>query len=511
MTREGYITDIPYTEHYYGFLNPHWLRYIAAVNGLAAAPEETFTYCELGCGNGLSVLVHAAANPRAHFIGVDFNPDHIRNAHTLAQAGQVHNLLLLEEDFRALAARTDLPAAMDFICLHGIYSWVSPEVRAALRDFIGSRLKPGGLVFVSYNAMPGWAGLLPLRDMMRAYTANLPGSSLDKVQRGLHYLRWLKENGSAYFHNNPPAEQHLEQLLAQDARYLAHEYFNEHWHALYFHQVAEELGTVGLYYAGSTDLAQNYRDLCLPSQVQKAFDTVPNRQVFEIHKDFVANRRFRRDVFYKPGPARSQDPLAGLRFGLNVSRALVQFEIKVPVGTLRLEGERYPLLADALTIPRTLDELAREPTLSRHDRSALWASLQRLLLGGQVVPMPLVAGVPPPLNPVLLTHQLKNPLPVTLASPLLGAGLHLSFLDGLLLWACQQAEGEGALAAAHQWLARHGLQFQQEGGVLEGQALEDHLRAALARQESLQEGLAAFGVWPARGLPPAGEGGGKPA
>lgn len=39
---------------------------------------------------------------------------------------------------------------------------IGPEHRRALVSFVAKRLKPGGLFFISYDCMPGWAGLATL-------------------------------------------------------------------------------------------------------------------------------------------------------------------------------------------------------------------------------------------------------------------------------------------------------------------------------------------------------------
>ncbi len=50
--------------------------------------------------------------------------------------------------------------------LHGVYSWVAPEVRRDIARVLRDAARPGGYVFVSYNALPGWSQKMPLREMM---------------------------------------------------------------------------------------------------------------------------------------------------------------------------------------------------------------------------------------------------------------------------------------------------------------------------------------------------------
>ena len=45
----------------------------------------------------------------------------------------------------------------DFVGLHGVWSWISNANRAAVVEFLRRKLKPGGVLYISYNASPGWA------------------------------------------------------------------------------------------------------------------------------------------------------------------------------------------------------------------------------------------------------------------------------------------------------------------------------------------------------------------
>jgi tRNA G46 methylase TrmB len=114
-------------------------------------------YCELGCGYGLTTLVLAASNPQMSFVGVDFNPTHIVAATALVESARLCNVRFLEASFdELLESRFANLGEFDIIALHGIYSWVAPSVRRAIVKFADATLKTGGVLYVSYNAAPGW-------------------------------------------------------------------------------------------------------------------------------------------------------------------------------------------------------------------------------------------------------------------------------------------------------------------------------------------------------------------
>ena len=154
----GYMAEIDYTYGYYTELNPLRARLALLHAGLHAPTMANA--CELGFGQGVTVNLHAAAS-NVHWTGTDFNPAHASYAQDLA-AVVGRGTALQEQAFEAFCQRSDLPD-FDFIGMHGIWSWVSEANRAVLVDFLERKLKPGGVLYVSYNTQPGWAAMAPMR------------------------------------------------------------------------------------------------------------------------------------------------------------------------------------------------------------------------------------------------------------------------------------------------------------------------------------------------------------
>src|SRR5580700_1215041 len=148
----GYLTDVAYVRQFSKELSPALLRAAAALNGFAPPPAEELDYCDLGCGTGDTTNTLAAAHPRARFVGIDFNGRHVAFARDLADRGGLTNVRFLERDFGDLAGEA-LPD-FDYVAAHGVMSWIAPETRAKVLDFAAARLKPGGILYVTYNALP---------------------------------------------------------------------------------------------------------------------------------------------------------------------------------------------------------------------------------------------------------------------------------------------------------------------------------------------------------------------
>ena len=151
---EGYVAEVNYTYGFYGELSPLKLGFASALKSVQTPnTAQSFNYCELACGRGYSANLLAATYPQAQFYANDFNPSHIIEANALAESAGTRNVHFFDDSFEEFIDR-DLPN-FDFIVLHGIYSWISPKNRQAIVNFIRKKLKVGGLVYISYNALPG--------------------------------------------------------------------------------------------------------------------------------------------------------------------------------------------------------------------------------------------------------------------------------------------------------------------------------------------------------------------
>ena len=136
----GYVADLNYTHGYYQELSP--LRIAMAFASAGLQTPASGTACELGFGQGVSANIHAAAGiTRWH--GTDFNPAQAAFARDLA-AVSGNGAQLVDQSFAEFVARDDLPD-FDYICVHGIWCWVSPANQALIVDFVRRKLKVGGV------------------------------------------------------------------------------------------------------------------------------------------------------------------------------------------------------------------------------------------------------------------------------------------------------------------------------------------------------------------------------
>jgi SAM-dependent methyltransferase len=302
MAAHGYVTDTSYTDQFFRELSPVWLNYVAALNGAMPRPlDRGFTYLELGCGFGTSTVVNGGAYPQGEFHGCDIIPAHVDGGRQHAAALGVPNVTFHEADFDQLLER-GLPAC-DFIVLHGVYSWVDAEARSAIGRIIRALLKPGGLTYVSYNCLPGWASETPLRKLLVEFAATSEGDTAQRTAAALASLAAFSGAGARYFKANPSAITAIEAYNKRDTEYLVHEFMNAVWQPFYSVDVADELAHVGLRYAGSATLAENHPALLLDAASAKTVAALPTERQRQLAADFAVNQRFRRDVFVREAPA----------------------------------------------------------------------------------------------------------------------------------------------------------------------------------------------------------------
>ena len=394
----GYVTDASYAETFFRELSPAWLNYVAALHGAVPRPlDQPFRYLELGCGFGGSTVVNAGAFPQAEFHGCDINPAHVAAARRHAVALGLDNVQFHETTFDALAGQ-DLPP-FDIIALHGVYSWVDQDARQAVRRVIAERLAPGGLVYVSYNCMPGWAAELPLRRLLVELSATAAGTAEARARDARDRLERLAGAKLRYFTAHPAAGQAIASYARQPVEYLAHEFLNAAWEPFYSIDVGDDMAAAGVTYVGSATLADNHPALVLEPGAAQAIAALPGGRAQQLALDYAVNRRFRRDVFVRD--ARRLDD-AGARRQLDAvpigslgdPRALTT-TVRVPRGELRLQDDfiadlRKVLLGGATSIGAVVAALSA----GRRDTDQIRRNVTYLIAGGALTPFAMPAPAP---------------------------------------------------------------------------------------------------------------------
>ncbi|TWI60423.1 putative methyltransferase family protein [Pseudoduganella lurida] len=496
----GYVADIGYTYGTYAELNPHRARLAFVMAGLM--PPKVETACELGFGQGMSINLHGAAST-AQWHGTDFNPTQAVFARELAAASgaPVH---LYDQSFAEFCSRDDLPD-FDFIGLHGIFSWISDENRRIIADFVRRKLRLGGVLYISYNTQPGWAPMVPVRELLAEY-ANVMGApgggSAAHVDQSLAFAERLFGTKPGYLLANPNVAGRFDKTKVQDRNYLAHEYFNRDWVPFQFSQVAALLEQAKLTYACSAHYLDHIDTINLTADQRKLLDEITDPVFSQTVRDFMVNQGFRRDYWVK-GPRRlgtiERDHLVlQMRVMLLGDRAAVPLKAVASLGEVTLQPQIYDPLLDFLADgqPHTIGELvgfaAKKHGMTLHQ--VLQAVFVLTGTGSTVILQDddVIERARPAaqrLNLRICEMAMSNKALHYLAAPATGGALPLNRFD--LLFVLSRAHGG---AGPEDWAAYAAMALSRQGErlVIEGKPAESdaqQLQELTVRANKFRDGM----------------------
>jgi hypothetical protein len=344
-----YVTDVPYIANFTPELAPACLDLVAVINGFRPPRQDSalprrgggaFTWCELGCGMGLAPIVFAATHPQGVFHGIDAMSAHITRAREIAAKAEIPNLTFHALDFAA-ASDLALPK-FNYIVAHGVYAWIDAAAAAAFRRFIDRHLAPGGLVYVSYNSMPGWAADAPFQHLAYALAAHEPGNSIARFTTVATTIQELHKAGAAALIASPVASDLKERIAKHPAAYFAHEYLAPAWHPLYVDEVRQAMAEIGLAPIGSATFRDNFDGFVLRQAARDAIATIADADLKELTRDYFLHQRFRRDVFGRM-PERIDDAarnaaLLGTHFGLKRPAGLTEYYMDTEAGHVAFDN-----------------------------------------------------------------------------------------------------------------------------------------------------------------------------
>jgi SAM-dependent methyltransferase len=339
---------------------PAHIRFCLAANRINPPPEEAFSYCELGMGQGISANLHAAAND-GDFVGMDFNPDHAAYAGDLARRTQ-SGLRVSDDSFETFL-NMDHPG-YDFVCLHGGWSWISETNRLRVVEFAKRHVKPGGVFYLSYNCQPGWTSTAPLRSLFKLFDDYYGNGQTNenRIRQAVTLTGKLLETNPLFCNSSDWIKERFALLREENAAYLAHEFFNADWHTDYFKDVARMLAGAKLRFGASALAQNNIPQFGLTEEAKKFMRQVEDTVVYQQLWDFFCNAQFRTDYFIKGGIELSEEEqrhiLLNQRFVLATSPAAIEFTIDCGMGTFQMDEQAHGAVVQALAadefIPKTL-------------------------------------------------------------------------------------------------------------------------------------------------------------
>lgn len=392
--------SLPYQSKSFAQSQPSRLGGLARLFGLEAAPLATARVLELGCASGGNILPLAARYPDARFVGVDLAPAQVdAGQKRIARLG-LGNIRL---DCRSLIEIGADFGQFDYVICHGVYSWVPPAVQDAIFRVISERLSPVGVACISYNVLPGWRLIQPLRDALLPHIPD--GEPLERVAKARELLAFL---GGA----TPDRGAYGDILRHWAARvaslpddYLAHEFLEDSNQPCTIRDFADAAGRHGLGFLGECDIAtmipDNYGDAAAAQVRARAGD---DPVAIEQYLDLLSGRTFRNSVLVAGDRAAAAErglasaALSGLHF-------VLQARMRIERGGghhVAADAHGRQLLVTSDAVADGLDRMvARFPSSSTlgdmgGGGADLLDALHRMLVAGMITVSsePVEAGTP---------------------------------------------------------------------------------------------------------------------
>lgn len=291
----GYYADEGYEYGYHPETSPAHIHWACTLQGIKA-PSRNFTYLDLGCGQGLSLILHAVVHPESNFIGVDFMPTHIAHARELTSRLGLSNVTFIEGDFLDLAKNPAGIGEVDYVVAHGISAWVSKSVREGMWQLVTKVLKPGGIVYNSYNTYPFWYAATPFQHLVMQYNQKVPG--VKAIELAIQKMQTMLAADSPMFNMLPTLEHQLNNMHKHNPAYLVQEYNNQTWEPKYVAHMLDEVHQYKLDYAGTANTVQVMK-ASYPETAYEQIQAESNLKLRETIRDFLICQSFRRDLYGK--------------------------------------------------------------------------------------------------------------------------------------------------------------------------------------------------------------------
>ncbi|WP_201523437.1 class I SAM-dependent methyltransferase [Aliarcobacter butzleri] len=294
--KDGYILDVTYPIFFYKEMQPIWLN--STINFLGfKTPNITkpFSYLELACGTGINLIVCAINNPNGHFIGVDFNKEHIDKAKNDANFIGLKNIEFIHSDFATFLEINH--NKFDFIVNHGTFSWISPTNQKNILKIVSEFLNDLGILYLHYMCYPGSTPLLPIQKLLNLVDHHVNESSNKSIEIGKNLFNDLNNAGT--FVDNPKINS-IVKTLENSNSYLAHEFLTDYWNPLFsvdVHKMVFENAKAT--FLGSANVIENLDNISIPSKVQEIIKNTKAPDLKEYLKDLARNSKQRVDIFQK--------------------------------------------------------------------------------------------------------------------------------------------------------------------------------------------------------------------
>ncbi|WGG51385.1 methyltransferase regulatory domain-containing protein [Rugamonas sp. DEMB1] len=211
------------------------------------------------------------------------------------------------------------------------------------------------MLYISYNTQPGWAQMVPVRDLLTEHNEVMgaPGRGIvPRIEDSLEFVGKMFDTNPNFCKANPQVVDRIKRMKEQNRNYLAHEYFNRDWLPMSFTAMADWLEPAKLNFACSTHYTEQIEAINLSAEQLAFLQGVTDPMFKETVRDFMVNQQFRRDYWVRGArelsPLERAEGLREQRVLLVTPRADVSLKINTASGEASLHDAVYLPILDYL-------------------------------------------------------------------------------------------------------------------------------------------------------------------
>ena len=333
-TASSSYDEVPYSRKPYPQSHPDRLAVMATLFGMHPTPIDRCRVLELGGGSGGNIIPMASSLPGSQFLGVELSERQVADGQATIKALGLKNVEIRRLDILGVTKQL---GAFDYIIAHGVYSWVTGEVRDKLLQICSENLSPDGVAYVSYNTYPGWHSRGMLRDMMLYHTKEFSKSS-ERIAQSRTLLAFFAGFAVADNPYTAAFKAELELLGKQPDSYLFHDHLEDFNEPVYFHEFADHADRHGLQFLAEADFgAMNATSLS--PETAAALDAISGELVkTEQFMDILRNRRFRQTLLCRKSIALERNLTPRLVEGFEIASAAKPLSQQVDIQSSKPEA-----------------------------------------------------------------------------------------------------------------------------------------------------------------------------
>jgi hypothetical protein len=317
---------------------------------------------ELSTRAEIAELVHAACN---HDIEWMSRPSNNSVLEDLSRNLELCNLGILPERVSDLRVSADF----DLLTMKQGWGFLSENARTELAAVASRRLRSGGLLAVSYPALPAQTGVLALHRLAMTHlglTKPLRGEALEDVGRvraavgcALQFLDQNPAVNSLAWGERSNIEEGLGKLPDEPGQVSFAD-----WSPRHFSDLNATMTSAGLEWLCRAAPIQSVDALDLSPRNREHLETLDDRISQEELRTFLTHPRVRADLWTKPGVVKGcrQELMGRLKFVLVRPAEEFSYTATGALGTIALSRAAYGSLLEKLSgqSGATLDALSAE-------------------------------------------------------------------------------------------------------------------------------------------------------